>query len=223
MLLLLKCALTAVRQILRSRGDLMLENLALRHQLEVLTRTRPVRCSSRRTACSGPGYLGCDRSGAGTSSSCDPTPCALAPLGGRRYWSWGSCGRGPGRPRLDPKLAKLIRRMTRENLRWGHTRVLGELRKLGFRVSLQTARRYRKDVPRDLRQSVAHLPDQPPPDLSVGLLHGADADVPDALRLLPHRPRPQADRPLQRHGPPEGGMGVAAADRSDAVGEDPRF
>ncbi len=39
--------------------------------------------------------------------------------------------------------------MTEENPRWGHMRVLGELRKLGFRVSLQTVRRYRKDVPRD--------------------------------------------------------------------------
>ena len=39
--------------------------------------------------------------------------------------------------------------MTRENPRWGHMRVLGELRKLGFHVSLQTVRRYRKDVPRD--------------------------------------------------------------------------
>ncbi len=39
--------------------------------------------------------------------------------------------------------------MTEENPRWGHMRVLGELRKLGFRVSLQTVRRYRTDVPRD--------------------------------------------------------------------------
>ncbi len=37
-MLLLKCALTAVRQLLRPRRDLVLENLALRHQLEVLTR-----------------------------------------------------------------------------------------------------------------------------------------------------------------------------------------
>ena len=43
--------------------------------------------------------------------------------------------------------------MIRENPRWGHMRVLGELRKLGFRVSLQTVRRYRKDVSRDPRQS----------------------------------------------------------------------
>ena len=43
--------------------------------------------------------------------------------------------------------------MTRENPRWGHMRVLGELRKLGFRVSLQTVRRYRRDVPRPSSQS----------------------------------------------------------------------
>ena len=44
MLLLLKCSLTAVRRLLRPRGDLVLENLALRHQLEVLTRnsSRPM-------------------------------------------------------------------------------------------------------------------------------------------------------------------------------------
>ena len=38
--------------------------------------------------------------------------------------------------------------MTRENPRWGHMRVLGELRKLGFQISLQTVRRYRGEVPR---------------------------------------------------------------------------
>ncbi len=39
--------------------------------------------------------------------------------------------------------------MTAENPRWGHMRVRGELRKLGISVSLQTVRRYRKDLPRD--------------------------------------------------------------------------
>ena len=39
--------------------------------------------------------------------------------------------------------------MTREHPRRGHMRVLGALRKLGFHVSLQTVRRYRKDVTRD--------------------------------------------------------------------------
>jgi transposase InsO family protein len=48
---------------------------------------------------------------------------------------------------IEPELADLIRRMTQENPRWGHMRVLGELRKLGYTLSLQTVRRYRRDVP----------------------------------------------------------------------------
>ncbi len=67
----------------------------------------------------------------------------------RRYWSWKSRGGKRGRPRITPKVVELIRRLTAENPRWGHVRVLGELRKLGFEVSLQTIRRYRKDLPRD--------------------------------------------------------------------------
>ena len=67
----------------------------------------------------------------------------------RRYWTWKSRGGRRGRPPIDPELAGLIRRMTRENPRWGHMRVLGELRKFGYSVSLQTVRRYRSDVPRD--------------------------------------------------------------------------
>ena len=81
MLLVLKCVLAAFRQLLRQRGDLVLENLALRHQLEVLTRNARRRRFSRQTVCSGRGYPGCGRSGADTSSSCDPTP-----------WSAGTCG-----------------------------------------------------------------------------------------------------------------------------------
>ena len=38
MLLLLRCALTAVRQLLRTRGDLVLEKLAEPHQLGPLLR-----------------------------------------------------------------------------------------------------------------------------------------------------------------------------------------
>jgi hypothetical protein len=75
----------------------------------------------------------------------------------RRYWSWRSRGRSPGRPRIDPDLAELIRRMTRENPRWGHMRVLGELRKLGFRVSLQTVQRLCQHVPRPQETVVGSL------------------------------------------------------------------
>ena len=49
----------------------------------------------------------------------------------RRYWRWKNRGGKRGRPRIEAELAALIRRMSRENPRWGHMRVLGELRKLG--------------------------------------------------------------------------------------------
>ena len=67
----------------------------------------------------------------------------------RRYWTWRSRRARRGRPRIAGEVAAAIRQMTTENPRWGHMRVLGELRKIGFHASLQTVRRYRKDVTRD--------------------------------------------------------------------------
>ncbi len=61
----------------------------------------------------------------------------------RRYWTWKSRARGPGRPRIAPELRELIRRPARENPRWGAMRIVGELRALGFSVSARTVRRYR--------------------------------------------------------------------------------
>ena len=61
----------------------------------------------------------------------------------RRYWTWKSRNRRPGRPRIDPELRDLIRRVARENPRWGAIRIVGELRALGYTVSSRTVRRYR--------------------------------------------------------------------------------
>jgi len=61
----------------------------------------------------------------------------------RRYWTWKSRGRRPGRPRIDAELRELIVRLARENPRWGAVRIVGELRALGFTVSPLTVRRYR--------------------------------------------------------------------------------
>ena len=150
MLMLARCVFRMWSGLARDRRDLVLENIALRHQLEVLMRTR------RR-----PTLYQADRRLWSALARVWPnwrrhivivqpdTVVRWHRSAWRRYWTWRSRGAKRGRPRIDAEAVAAIRRMTSENPCWGHMRVLGELRKLGFRVSLQTVRRYRSDVPRD--------------------------------------------------------------------------
>jgi putative transposase len=56
----------------------------------------------------------------------------------KRRWTYDS--RPPGRPPLNSDLVALVGRLARENPRWGHRRIVGELRKLGFSVSETSVR-----------------------------------------------------------------------------------
>jgi transposase InsO family protein len=60
--------------------------------------------------------------------------------GFRYYWRWKS--RNRGRPKIDPEIRLLIRRMCRTNPLWGAPRVHGELLKLGIEVSETTVSKY---------------------------------------------------------------------------------
>ena len=60
--------------------------------------------------------------------------------GFRYYWRWKS--RHCGRPRIDPEIIHLIRRMCRANPLWGAPRIHGELLKLGIEVSETTVVKY---------------------------------------------------------------------------------
>jgi transposase InsO family protein len=61
--------------------------------------------------------------------------------GFRSYWRWKSRSRG-GRPKIAANLRALIRRMNSENPLWGAPRIHGELLKLGFEVAQSTVAKY---------------------------------------------------------------------------------
>src|SRR5713101_3081487 len=134
----------AVRSARATRRDLLLETLALRHQLAVLAR------SNKR-------FRPADR---------------LFWLFLRWFWPrwrealvliqpatvdrWhregirGSCrrrSRRPGRPRIDSPCRDLIRSMAAENCLWGAPRIHGELLKLGISISERTVSRYLRGRP----------------------------------------------------------------------------
>ena len=73
---------------------------------------------------------------------------ALAAQAIAMRWWWRR-HRRRGRPRLDPDLIALIRRISYENPLWGAPRIHGELLKLGFRVAQSTVSKYM--LPRDGR------------------------------------------------------------------------
>ena len=49
----------------------------------------------------------------------------------RWHWTFKQ-KRKPDRPRIDPEAEQLVVQIARENLPWGHTKITGEARKLGF-------------------------------------------------------------------------------------------
>ncbi len=132
----------ALLSALKSRRDLVLENLALRHQLAVLA------ASDRR-----PRFRVADRLvwtclrrlwGGWRGALFLVQPATVVRWhreGFRRYWRRKS-RRQPGRPRVDPELRSLIRKMATANPLWGAPRVHGELLKLGLDVSETTVSRY---------------------------------------------------------------------------------
>lgn len=133
----------------RSRHDLVLENLVLRHQLDVLSRAKPK-----------PRLRNADRLlwvwlrrvwPAGWARHLrivrPETVVGWHRKGWRLYWTWRSRTR-LGRPRLNPEVRELIARMSRENRLWGTERIRGELLKLGIVVSNRSIRRYRWHGPR---------------------------------------------------------------------------
>ena len=73
--------------------------------------------------------------------------------GFRLFWTWKSRRGKPGRPPVSREIRYLVRRMSRENTRWGAPRIHGELLKLGFSISQATVSKYMVRYPSPPSQS----------------------------------------------------------------------
>src|SRR5262249_15087842 len=132
--------IAALGTALSARRNLLLEILALRHQLAVLGRSdRRFRPADR------PLWLCLRRWWPRWNEALvliQPATVARWHREGLR-WCWSRrSGRRPGRPRIDSEVRALIQRMAAENHLWGAPRIHGELLKLGIAVSERTVSRY---------------------------------------------------------------------------------
>jgi len=140
----------------RSRTDLVLEIIALRHQIAVLKR------SGTRRPCFGLW----DRLFWILLSWWWPrwpeSLLIIQPQTVKRWrrngwfglWGYRSRGRWRGgRPRVSREVRELIARMARENFLWGAPRIHGELLMLGYKVSQATVSRYLSTLHRRPGQS----------------------------------------------------------------------
>ncbi len=140
LLLVLRTLVAAIR----SRRDLTLENLVLRHQLQVVLRTNP---HARLRAPDRVLWVWLRRLWSeGWRQHLrivqPETVLRWHRKGWRLYWTWRSRTR-LGRPHLSAEVRELIARISHENPRWGSERIRGELLKLGIVVSNRSIRRYR--------------------------------------------------------------------------------
>src|ERR1700746_1675139 len=131
LLLFLRCLFAAFQ----SHSPLLLQNLALRHQLAVLKRQarKPKLRPADRLL-----WVGLRR----IWPHWQQVPLLFQPhsviawhrLGFRLFWRWKSRARA-GRPPVDGELIALMQRMWQANPTWGSRRIQAELAKLGITVS----------------------------------------------------------------------------------------
>lgn len=131
----------------QTRQSLVLENLALRHQVQVLRRggKRPRIKNEDRALWVLLSRLWRDWRLSILMVKPD-TVIKWHRAGFRAYWRFRSRTRRHGRPQLTLEERELIRQLARQNPLWGAPRIHGELEMLGLVVSQATVTKYMKQV-----------------------------------------------------------------------------
>jgi putative transposase len=143
MMAVLISLLLTLRGVTQSRAALHLEMLALRHQLQVLQRSRPRRL--RLVTADRWFWTWLSHSWAAWRTALvivkPETVIAWHRRGFRLWWKWKSRRRS-GRPTVPADVRTLIRTLSQANPLWGAPRIHGELLKLGLDVSQATVATY---------------------------------------------------------------------------------
>jgi putative transposase len=139
--MLCKLMLVMLKLLLKSRQEIILENLALRQQLIVQQRTikKPRIKNTDRIF-----WVWLSRIWNNWKSALivvkPETVIRWHHKGFKLYWQWKS--RRVGRPSINWELIKLIRKLQKENPLWSAQRIQGELAKLGYSVCDNTVAKY---------------------------------------------------------------------------------
>ncbi len=143
MIAVLISLLLALRGLARSRVALHLEVLALRHQLQVLQRSRPRRLRLVKADRCLWAWLSSAWSSWRTALVIvqPQTVIAWHRQGLRLWWTWKS-RRGTGRPAVPADVRSLIRTMSQADPLWGAPRIHGELLKLGVDICQASVAKY---------------------------------------------------------------------------------
>jgi hypothetical protein len=185
--------------LIRSRRDLLLENLALRQQLIALQRRkrRPRLGRMDRLFWVAARRLW-SRWREALVIVTPETVVRWHRAGFRVYWSWLSRHRPIlGRKRISKEVRDLIFRMVAENPTWGAPRVHGELLKLGFDLSERTISRWVQKAPKNPeparrwkvflgnhREAIAAMDFFTVPTLTFGVLYCFFVIAHDRRRIL---------------------------------------